>query len=274
MDKPKKITEPTPPKELLSLQEWMSATVSAPLDTTPDPIMAAKFITASQSLSSKERLTIYTHDYWPRCIDSLEEDFPLLQAFLGEETFKQIITQFLEKYPSKTHTLYYLGQALPQFFHTDYTGEHQSFLENLVTYEWLKCDAYFAAQDAAFDPSALSETEKATITTKTLQRQAYVHTFQCHAHYAAWKVKPKKLPKIRPIYAIIYRDLTTFAIKEDALSYPFFRLMEVFQDPITLEDAVEKIWPDLKGSQQHIATSQIQTWMATIIKKGWLKELK
>ena len=84
---------------LLTLQRTMAKAVMHPLTHSehmskhasngePMAEYAAKFIKPNDRLTSFERLEIYNRQYWWRLMSSLAEDFPGLQAILGNRRFE------------------------------------------------------------------------------------------------------------------------------------------------------------------------------------------
>ena len=109
---------------LLELQRRMSQDVMRPL--TPDFEMrasteqgletaeiAAGYIKPNSHLTSFERLEIYNRQYWFRVIAAVEEDFPALNAVLGQEMFDALTLAYLRESPSTSFSLRNLGARLP-----------------------------------------------------------------------------------------------------------------------------------------------------------------
>src|SRR5260370_12336750 len=108
---------------LLSLQRTMAKAVMQPL--TPSEHMskrapngepmsrhAATFIKPNDRLTSFERLEIYNRQYLWRLMASLAEDFPGLQAVLGNRRFEALCKAYLTERPSRPFTLRNLGRDL------------------------------------------------------------------------------------------------------------------------------------------------------------------
>ena len=76
---------------------------------------ADRLIRPSPALGAAECLELYHRQYWFRVLDSLEEDFPKLMLYLGEETFRGLAEAYLMAHPSRSFTLRPLGSRLPGF---------------------------------------------------------------------------------------------------------------------------------------------------------------
>ncbi len=82
---------------LYKLQSLMAAAIMRPLnkdnmqttwvDGSPTSDYVSEFIKPNKKLTSFERLEIYNKQYWYRLLDSLQEDFPGVNALLGHTRF-------------------------------------------------------------------------------------------------------------------------------------------------------------------------------------------
>jgi hypothetical protein len=72
-------------------------------------------ITRSQNLTALERLDIYHRAYFARLVECLRDEFPVLLHALGDEAFDAFALAYLQKYPSQTYTLNFLGTRFPQY---------------------------------------------------------------------------------------------------------------------------------------------------------------
>src|SRR6266481_4072955 len=108
---------------LAALQRTMARAVMQPLtaaermqNTAPDGksmrAYASRFIKPNDRLTSFERLEIYNKQYWFRLLSGLMEDFPGLQAILGNRRFEQLSKAYLQDCPSRSFTLRNLGRSL------------------------------------------------------------------------------------------------------------------------------------------------------------------
>jgi len=259
--------EPIPPQSLLGLQSWMSQAVTTPPHhSSPALKKANTFITASKSLDANERLHIYISDYWPRCIESLAEDLPLMSAFLGQDTFESIIIDYLTHHPSNTNDLYHLGQHLDTYFEKNYNGPHPEFLKNLTHYEWTQAEIYFAEKKPHFIPELLTKKQIKTLSTLPLQLQPCVIPLKINANYTVWKPKKGILPKLKPLFVVIYQD-ETFKVKEEIIPSGLYSVLECFKSGYTIENTIEKI---ISQSSKTISEADIQNWLSLCIKKLWL----
>lgn len=67
------------------------------------------------NLSSAERMELYHRQYWFRVLDSVAEDFPILQRMAGDELFWEMMEAYLRAWPSGSFTLRHLGRSMATF---------------------------------------------------------------------------------------------------------------------------------------------------------------
>ena len=140
---------------LLELQRRMAEDVRRPLtddfemrDTTEDGVsvgaIAATYISPNSRLSSFERLEIYNRQYWFRLISAVSEDYPTLNALLGQRRFDSLILAYIHENPSTSWTLRDLGAKLPTFLegHPEFTGRRRRLAIDVARLEWAYVDAY------------------------------------------------------------------------------------------------------------------------------------
>lgn len=75
----------------------------------------AKILRSTKNVPAQKRIEIYQRQYWYRVLDSIDEDFPQLKAYLGEKIYWEIIEKYLLLYRSKDYTMRHLGQFLSSF---------------------------------------------------------------------------------------------------------------------------------------------------------------
>jgi len=109
---------------------------------------AEAIIKPNDRLSSLERLEIYNRQYWFRIIGSLYDDFPGLEAILGENRFEKLSQAYLQDCPSRSHTLRDLGARLEGWLeqHPEHAGRHLSLALDMIRIEWANIEAFDAAE--------------------------------------------------------------------------------------------------------------------------------
>lgn len=112
--------------------------------------IAALYVKPSSHLSSFERLEIYNKQYWFRVIGAVSEDYPTLQAVLGQKRFDALVLAYLRENPSTSFSLRDLGGKLPLWLakNRGLAGARYKLAVDVARLEW----AYVEAFDGAILP--------------------------------------------------------------------------------------------------------------------------
>jgi len=174
---------------LHKLQSLMANAIMRPLhnddmqgiwiDGSPTSEYAAQFIKPNKKLTSFERLEIYNKQYWYRLLDSLQEDFAGLNAFLGHMRFDALIIAYLNRYPSHSYTLRDLGQNLPDFIReeTHLTAPDSQCAYEIALLEWAEIKAFDAL---AITPLSTDSVKIISPTETILSTQPYLTLLELH----------------------------------------------------------------------------------------------
>jgi hypothetical protein len=168
---------------LLEFQRRMAEDVSRPLtanfamqdissDGTSVEEIAAGYIKPNDLLSSFERLEIYNRQYWFRVIGAVSEDYPALNAVLGQERCEALILAYLKEKPSTSFTLRDLGAELSSWLakHPELAGPHRELAVDVARLEW----AYIEAFDSPALPPLDSVSFSRLLPTSTLALQPHL----------------------------------------------------------------------------------------------------
>jgi Putative DNA-binding domain len=169
---------------LLTLQRTMAKVVMHPLTNSEHMSKhapgggtmaqhAAKFIKPNDRLTSFERLEIYNRQYWWRLMSSLAEDFPGLQAVLGNRRFEALCKAYLVARPSHSFTLRNLGRDLEPWLRTNsqWAGSKQAIALDMVRLEWADIESF---DGAAYEPLRPVDVAKSAGGNLRLTLQPYV----------------------------------------------------------------------------------------------------
>jgi hypothetical protein len=146
---------------LLDFQRRMAEDVGRPLtinfamqtvstDGSSVEEIVASYVKPNDRLSSFERMEIYNRQYWFRVIAAVSEDYPALNAVLGQKRFETLILAYLKENPSTSFTLRDLGAKLPDWLdrHREFAGPRHDLAVDVARLEW----AYIEAFDCAALP--------------------------------------------------------------------------------------------------------------------------
>jgi hypothetical protein len=119
---------------------------------------ADELMKPGSNLSSAERLELYHRQYWFRVLDSIAEDFPVLQKMAGEDTFWALMEAYLSECPSSSFTLRHLGRRL-----ADFTGKwdeidesKRRWFSSIARLEYADMEIYESAEWEPVPPEQLA----------------------------------------------------------------------------------------------------------------------
>jgi len=93
------------------------------------------FVKASRTMTPLQRVGVYHSMYLLRMGETLETDFPITAAFLGEEAFQGLVRDYSGAYPSTGYTLDRFGDEFPSFLRKKEIGDAPAFLADLAKFE-------------------------------------------------------------------------------------------------------------------------------------------
>jgi hypothetical protein len=109
--------------------------------------IVACYVKPNSQLSPFERLEIYNRQYWFRVIGAVSEDYPALNAVLGQKRFDALILAYLRENRSTSFTLRDLGATLPTWLpkHPELTGARHKLAVDVARLEWAYVEAFDSA---------------------------------------------------------------------------------------------------------------------------------
>lgn len=93
------------------------------------------------------RAEIYAQAYPARLLEALADNYPKLQALLGETQFNEMGLAYLAQFPSRHYSVRWFGEALASFIQYHESYSQIPVLEDLAKFEWALTLA-FDAQNA------------------------------------------------------------------------------------------------------------------------------
>jgi hypothetical protein len=109
--------------DLADIQNWLMLAITAPRGLSEGltamreagNAQIAEVILASQGQDPHGGLNIYAQGYWLRLFSCLKADYSALQRLLGEPLFEFFAREYLSQHPSKSFSLYDLGDGFVPF---------------------------------------------------------------------------------------------------------------------------------------------------------------
>ena len=285
---------------LLDFQRRMAEDVSRPLaadfamqdvslDGTSVEDIAAGYIKPNDLLSSFDRLEIYNRQYWFRVIGSVSEDYPALNAVLGQERCEALVLAYMKENPSTSFSLRDLGAKLPSWLekHPELAGSHHELAVDVARLEW----AYIEAFDSPALPPIGPDEFSRLMPTSTLAVQPHlqllalryavdevvlaVHTNRPATDIASNAVsertKPTRLrvPRLRrcPTYLAVHRYQDSVYYRR--IDHEAFLLLSAIQEGEPITGVVERAMGTSKLPDSEQA-AKIREYFAHASELGWL----
>ncbi len=140
---------------LAGLQRWFAGQIlptRSPLPAAaateegraPREPVPSNVLLPSATLEADERLAIYREMVSLRLHDSLEEDYPALRRLLGEDDFRELVRDYLDRYPSRSFTLDHAGRELPRFLSEAGDLPNRALLWDVARLEWAVHQSFHA----------------------------------------------------------------------------------------------------------------------------------
>lgn len=266
MAKKAKRSSPIPPASLVELQTWFSTAVCASnlndkqITQTQSPL----FLTTTSKLDHNERLSIYISDYWPRCLDNLAEDFPLLRQYLGDDLFFSTMQQYVQTYPPSSFTLLFIGQKLQTFLLQSYQKEDAGLIQDIVAFEWAKIESFAAENSASFEPNILNKSQKKHLSELALILHPSVRVLDLR-----FPVQKSLSSKPKPTTLIVYRENLT--VQYQALHPLLAQFLRCFSKPMSISDSVEHMLHSLSKKDVYILETSLQSWVSEAVAHQWFQ---
>src|ERR1700722_19806824 len=143
---------PTPSLYELQGLFWESFAVLPGRDSIAPALV--RLVRGADDSDRKTRIRVYSHAYYLRLRDVLREDFPRLASLLGSERFDDVVSEYLEVFPSKQPSVRHLGRVLTEFLRR--REDVPKCLADLAELEWARVEVFDApdAECASIDDLA------------------------------------------------------------------------------------------------------------------------
>lgn len=195
-------------------------------------------------------------------MESLEDDFPRIRKLLGPAAFSNLIIRYLDKYPSRSHTLLDLGRHFPRFLKMQpLSGALSGVLSEIARFEWeLLCARGECARHSGvtqFQGLRLNPTMK--VIWSRLSMDEIVKTRKSHLHKTVFKRTAHVIFKTRR-GEVSFHALDSHQIR-------FIYLMKTHPKIFSWDkmDAMEK------KLRQHLDPTHVPQWIACWTRSGLIE---
>jgi len=151
----------------------MAASLLDPLLAAPDDLRAWN------GSDPRHRLAVHRNNVLSSLIDALADTFPVAQELVGEEFFRALAASFVRAAPPRTPILAHYGAEFPDFVAGFPPAANVPYLVDVARLEWLRVQAYHAADAAPVKQAVLARLATCTEALGGLQLRLHpsVHAF-------------------------------------------------------------------------------------------------
>ena len=110
---------------------------------TQNPKIQSAIITTNK-LSAHTRLEIYRDAYFLRLLETLEQDYAVLRAIMGEHEFNYLAYCYINAFPSQYRSMRWFGKNLLDFMQHTLPYSNQYSLVEIAQFEWLLTEVFDA----------------------------------------------------------------------------------------------------------------------------------
>lgn len=205
----------------MKLADVQRAFGEAIASSTPVAEGEAHFV-APGARDPQTQLETYREQFWLRHVGCMIEDFPALQAVVGEERFADLCRRYFAAYPPSSFLLRDLGTSFARFL--DEAGEERLVVD-LARVEWAFIEAFDAADAPPLDPAsvaAIAEDEwPRAVLALHPSMQILDLAYPAEDVRAAFRLRGEVLrPDAKPSPLVVYRrDLLLYVEPLEPLAY-------------------------------------------------------
>ncbi len=200
-------------------------------------------IEPSEALSSADRMQIYSNCYTWRLVEVLEEEFPGIRAYLGEDEFYQLAKDYLDQHPSQSYGLQGLGLHFADFLSHRDSLQHHLFLADVATVERALEDVFSKKQETQVSPEellAVSMDKWPNMSFKCISAlELYPLDYPVNKFLTAAKqdeTEAMQIPQAKQSYVMVYQK--NFVSWRASMSKEQFEVLKALKDGLCLGQAL------------------------------------
>lgn len=262
---PSQITNLNTP--LHDLQTQMQSSILPDDITNAD---AKSWIRDKKGFSPDSQLEVYINSYRYRLYGVTAEEYPILQHYLGDDEFDNLIDSFVNKALSNHFNIGRYTAMLPDFMKNQ--AQHDEFATEICTLEDAISQIADLKETTALTPEHLEGLTAEKLMESTLHPRAALKLFSfnypVNQYYRA--IKDEKTPpstKPKPCYLAVFRhEDTVWRMELEELESKM--LSELFSG-LPIGDALESIQTEFK-IEDNILAGKLSEWFAKWMRNGLL----
>ncbi|MBL8151357.1 MAG: putative DNA-binding domain-containing protein [Blastocatellia bacterium] len=237
------------------LQRWMQAVIIAPGSDEEafrsndaykeiEPEKASQILLPSSTMSANERLHIYRRAYILRLVEVLAIDHATTKHLLGEEAFDDLMTGYVQAYPSRSYNLNFLNKSLPDYIKSLPKLARRDFIYDLIRLELAISEVFEEEPSPVLTKEAIASVPQEAwanaklIPIKALRVLAFrypVNAYLQSVRDKRDKTDPPKMSRKDCWVAVYRRDYSNWRLE---LSRPAYELLNAMVAGATIGEAV------------------------------------
>lgn len=211
---------------------------------------SVEWITPSTQRGSDDRLSTYLRDFWPRCTDSLAEDFPRTAEILDAQ-WESTVKNYIRQLPTMGFSLYHLGDNFP------------NFLQSMGVSDLLVQLASMEKANVTAEISSIHSINTLSADTPLI--------LQPHCTLVSIEFEVESLPKLvqtDPVPLIIFQS--DYNPKIESLDPLEALFLNQFITPTCLSDAYDRMERSVSDDSMDTVAEFIDDWMSRATSKFWI----
>ena len=224
-------------ESLHDLQRWMQQALIFPQHAAGEQIQ--QIVASSSRLSGAEQLAIYQRSYQNRLLQCMREQFPALCHALGADLLTDFAREYLQTYPSVSHSLYDLGRRFPAYLEEtrpdreEIGNQRESWIDFMVDLAQFECDifAMFDAPGQEGKPFANVDSPDSQLRSQPcLALGDYRFPVAWYYHEVRQNHDPPFPPQQRSPVALVRKDYLTHTFPLTVVQYTFLEALQSGKD--------------------------------------------
>ena len=199
------------------------------------PSEFSKLVSKQAPVPTRTRLGIYQNAYHMRLRETIDNDHPVLGAYLGDELYDLLVRKYIGLYPSKVKSLRYFCDGIPQLLAEVKPFSSHLILSSLAAFERILLSAFDAKDQDVITIEKLASLPPEQWPVMNLMFHPSVRIFQEQINAVeTWQAlkgeikPPAPLKREYPVFWLVWRNqerLTEFR----HVSAPEYVLFNHFQ---------------------------------------------
>ena len=270
------------------MQRWMQSVVVHPGpigEALASPLASAEWparrirdvILPSRTLDPAERVEVYHGMYLLRMQEALAADYPATKALLGEAGFSDLVRDYVQVYPSRSHSLNRLGDHVADFLKNDRSRRNRDYLAELARLELATSEVFDAPETKPASPARVAAVRPEEWERVVLRPIAALRlvSLQYNVDDLAQAVKDERRlprPKKKPAQLAVYRhDYSVYRLPIEPAG---FELLRDLLAGATLGAAIQAALLRARGRQARPREAQLFSWFRDWMSSGLFASLK